>query len=228
MAVVTKRFNTSTVLRVFAWSLALVTGIGCRHPGPRNPEDLHAAYLDALRKDDPDAAYQLLSPELQARIDADSFRARWQANAKERKMALDAAEARRRVDGDAPPAVRGAQSTHEGGHTLVWTQAGDSYLVVSGLPGIPDTSTPEATVRTLIAALRRANDGELGNVLAPELRERAASEWQVRVESIESALAEPGSVTYSADNMRAILRYAAGRAIVLEQSPAGWRVIEMR
>ena len=39
----------------------------CRSTGARSPEALRDAYAQALRKDDPDAAYALLSPELQAR-----------------------------------------------------------------------------------------------------------------------------------------------------------------
>ena len=119
-------------------------------------------------------------------------------------------------------------TTHEGGVVLHWTRTSQGFLVVDGLPGIPDTSTPAATARALIAALRGIQSAQLERVLATEMLEQIGEDWNARADAIEAALEEPGSLSYSADNSRAVLRYGGGRAITFEQTNGGWRVIELR
>jgi hypothetical protein len=109
-----------------------------------------------------------------------------------------------------------------------WTYTSEGFLVVDGLPGIPDTSTPAATARALIAVLRGISSAQLERVLATEMLERLGDDWNARADAIEAALEEPGSLSYSADNSRAVLRYAGGRAITFEQTSDGWRVAELR
>ncbi|NVB42642.1 nuclear transport factor 2 family protein [Pseudenhygromyxa sp. WMMC2535] len=198
---------------------------GCASGARRSPEGLRDAYAAALRADDPDAAYALLAPDVQARVDIEEFRERWQKNTAHHTAALTAIDA---IDDDRQAAVFTATTTHPGGAVIHWTHAGGDFMVVDGLPGIPDTSTPAATARALIGALRGISSVQLELVLSTDMLERLGDDWNARADAIEAALNEPGSISYSSDNARAVLRYGAGRALTFEQTSQGWRVAEIR
>jgi hypothetical protein len=212
-------------LRLTLATLATLSGSGCAAGARRSPEGLRDAYAAALRADNPDAAYALLAPEVQAKTDVEAFRARWAANRAQHQAALAGIDG---IDEDRKSAVLTGTTTHEGGVVLHWTRTSAGFLIVDGLPGIPDTSTPAATARALIAVLRGISSAQLERVLATELLERLGDDWNARADAIEAALAEPGSLSYSSDNSRAVLHYGGGRAITFEQSTGGWRVIEVR
>lgn len=209
-------------LAMFATSVA---GVGCAAGAKRSPEGLRDAYAAALRSDDADAAYALLAPDVQARTDIEEFRARWASNGSRHD---DAAKAIADLDGNREAAVLTATTTHPGGIVLRWAYTSDGFMVIDGLPGVPDTSTPAATARALVAALRQISSVQLERVLGTEMLERLGEDWSARADAIEAALAEPGSISYSSDNARAVLRYGPGRAITFEQTTLGWRVAELR
>ncbi len=197
---------------------------GCRSSGARSPEALRDAYAQALRRDDPDAAYALLSPELQAATTRAAFRARWKAQAAERKAAQAA------ISGLAPAyraAVPGGQTVH-GDRVLTWVQVAGHYQVVHGLPGLPDSSTPAQAIRAFLAAIRGADLHTLESLVSDELSARLRDDWNRRATAIEALLAQPGAIEYSGDMQRAVLRYEPGRALTLEQSPAGWRLTALQ
>ena len=89
--------------------------------------------------------------------------------------------------------------------------------------------TPEAAVRALLAALRGVEGTDLDRLLTPELLERLGEDWKGRADKIEKALGTPGRLKYSEpDHDRATLRYDAGRMVVLERTPRGWRIADFR
>jgi hypothetical protein len=185
---------------------------------------LRDAYARALAADDPAAAYALLSPELRAATSQEAFTARWKTQAAERaaaKAALDTL----------PPAlkapVRGGETLHEGA-VLSWAQVGDGYQVVSGLPGLPDLSTPAGAIRAFVVAVRRADLGALSALLADDLSSRLRDDWNRRADLLEQLLKQPGSIEYTPGMERAILRYEPGRALTLEQTPQGWRIVALQ
>lgn len=203
----------------------VLASAGCAAAAKRSPEGLREAYAAALRSDDPEAAYALLAPDVQARTDLAEFRARWAENQARHEGALEAINA---LDDDHETAVLTGTTTHDGGVLIHWAHTSMGFLVVDGLPGIPDTSTPAATARALVAALRGISDVQLERVLATDMLERLGEDWSARADAIEAALEQPGSISYSPDNSRAVLQYGAGRAITFEQTSAGWRVAELR
>ncbi len=210
-----------------AATLVLFTAasFGCAAGAKRSPEGLRDAYAAALRSDDPKAAYELLAPDVQARTDYKEFEARWKKDTKQHEASLAAVNA---LDDDRKAAVLTGTTTHEGGAVLHWTLTDLGFLVVDGLPGLPDTSTPAATARALIAGLRGLASVQLERVLSTELLERLDEDWTARADAIEKALEQPGSISYSADNTRAVLRYGTGRVITFEQTSQGWRIVELR
>lgn len=207
------------------WLIGLVLlGGACRTGGARSPEALRDAYTQALRRDDPDAAYALLSPELQAATSRAAFRARWRAQTAERKAALTAL-ATLPAAHQAP--VRGGQTVH-GEHVLAWAEVAGNYQIVGGLPGLPDTSTPAQAIRAFLAAVRRADLHTLEALVSDDLAGRLRDDWQRRATAIEALLDQPGALEFSSDMQRAVLRYEPGRALTLEQTTAGWRLTALQ
>jgi hypothetical protein len=214
--------HTHSLIAALAFALL---GTACAAGAKRSPEGLRDAYAAALRADDADAAYELLAPDVKARTDIAEFRKRWNESKQQHEAQLKAIES---IDEDREAPVMTGTTTHEGGVVIHWTHTSEGFLVIDGLPGIPDTSTPAATARALIAVLRGISSAQLERVLATEMLERLGEDWNARADAIEAALEEPGSLSYSADNSRAVLRYASGRSITFEQTTGGWRVAELR
>lgn len=196
----------------------------CRSSGARSPEALRDAYAQALRRDDPDAAYALLGPEVQARTTREAFRARWKASASERAAQTTALT-------DLPAThqrpISGGRTVH-GDRVLTWAQVGGRWQIVDGLPGLPDTSTPAQTIRSFLAALRAADLRTLEALVDDDLATRLRDDWNRRATAIEALLGQPGALEFSSDMQRAVLRYEPGRALTLEQTPIGWRLTALQ
>ena len=199
----------------------LVLGLGCASGGPRSPEALRQAHLEALAKNDPKAAYELLAPEVRARVDYPSFAARWKADAKERAATRAAAK---KLPAAMREPIKGGTSVHDGGTVLTWTEIDGKWLVTSGLPGDRVAATPSEAIRGFVAAARTADLAAVNRYLAPELAESIRRDFAARAEAIDAALAKPGAIELSDDLRRAQLRYEPSRVITLEQTPQGWRI----
>ncbi len=211
-------------LKITAIALALCTS-ACATRSLRSPEALRAAYADAIERDDPAAAYALLSPELQARISPEAFELRWTRQAEDREAA--AADLEALPPAQALPLYRG-KTLHSNGALLSWSYASGAYQIQAGLPGLADISTPAQALRSFIAAIRSADFTALEVLLSEDLRDRLSDEWQARADAIEERLADPGAIELSPDNQQALLRYDRGRAIALMQSPHGWQITSLQ
>lgn len=202
--------------------MALILGGGCTQRMYRTPEKLHAAYMEAIERDDPSAAYALLSPEVRASVPREQFLARWSQQSTEH-------QAVRAAPGGVSPAVvyRGT-TVHTEGRVLAWAAVGEGrrvqYLVESGLPTPFQLDTPKHAILTFVAALREADDATLHAVLHEDLAAALREDWEQRATAIEAALDRPGAIELSPDHRRAELRYAQGRALRLEQGEGGWQV----
>jgi hypothetical protein len=185
---------------------------------------LREAYARALAADDPAAAYALLSPELQAATSKEAFTARWKAQTAERAAARAALET---LPPALKPPIRGGETAHDGA-ILTWAMVGGHYQVVTGLPGLPDLSTPSGAIRAFVAAVRRADLGALSTLLADDLSSRLRDDWNRRADLLEQLLGQPGAIEYTPGMERAILRYEPGRALTLEQTPQGWRIVALQ
>jgi hypothetical protein len=202
--------------------VAALWAVGCAGSGPRSAEAVRDAYVAALERDDPKAAYALLSPDLQAQTPYPQFAARWKSQASERAALLAAAKRDRTL----PASYRGA-TVHDGGRVVEWAKVDGRYYVTAGLPGRPLTSTPAQTVRALITAVRTTDFTKLQALLGDDLAQSVAEDWKARTEAMEAALDRPGAIELSADLQRAELRYESNRVLTLEQSPDGWRITSL-
>ncbi len=211
------RWSAATI--VSAVLVALTVG-ACASTAARSPEDLRRRYAQALERDDPDAAYALLSPGVQAKISPEAFRKRWRSLKKERETSRKALN---QLDPPHQKPIRGGVTTHHKRDMLTWVDVGGNYVIAAGLPSIPSTSTPAQAIRAFVAAIRTADFGNLNFLLTDDLHEAMADNWEARLELIEERLSQPDAIEYSKDMRRASLRYEPGRALTLEQTPAGWR-----
>ncbi len=213
--------------RALACALACACALAtaCASRTIRTPEALRAAYADALERDDPKAAYALLSPELQARTSLEEFTARWAAESADHEAA--AADLEALTPERSAPLLRGT-TVHSNGTVLAWSGSSGEYQVTAGLPGLADLSTPAQALRAFIAAIRSADLIALEPLLSEELRARLSDEWEARADAIEERLAVPGAIELSADKQQALLRYDRGRSIALVQSPGGWQITSLQ
>ena len=204
-----RQTNRSLHLKcVTVCALATFT-VGCGHRGASTPEQLRSAYAEALARDDPDAVYDLLSPELQARTDRATFERRWKANVRERTALHEAMEDLPRARRE--PVLEGT-SVHGHGRVLSWVRVGDEYWIATGLPGLPDTSTPAQAIRSFLQAVRNTDWSEARLLVTRDLAQRLVEDWERRADAVERALERPGAIELSADLGRAQLRCGLPRA----------------
>ncbi len=208
-------------MRLATALLTTVMLASCSRVQHRSPEQLRESYLKALPGDNAKTAYAMLTPEVQAQVPFDEFEARWKAEAAERQSRSQTA---RTLPPEDTVGLRGGTTAHEGGRVLTWSELGGVYYVTSGLPGTPQSTTPAQTVHALIAAVREADLGGVRALLGDTLADALSEDWQARVDAIEEALDRPGSIELSPDLRQAELRYDTGKALTLEQTPAGWRI----
>jgi len=192
----------------------------CASSGARSPEELRRRYAQALQRDDPDAAYALMSPEIQAQTGPKQFAERWRSLKKERETSREAINT---LDAAHQKAIRGGVTIHMERILLTWVDVGGTLMIASGLPSIPATETPKQAIRALIAALRTSNLRGLSFLLTDETNEAMTESWKSRIELIEDQLDDPNAIEFSPDKRRASLRYEPGSALTLEQTQAGWR-----
>lgn len=211
--------NARTVHLCLCFCLATVSACGGLRSRPQAVRD---AYLDALEDDDADAAYDLLSPAAQAEISREAFKSMW-SEAKGQRTRQE--QQLGSLDKEDKSPVMFATTTHGADKILHWAEVDGHYRIVSGLPGLPDRSTPRTTLLGFVAAASSDRLENLATYLAPDLADALREEWEARGDAIVEALALPGSPEVSPDRTRAVLRYAPGRRIVLERADDGWRIV---
>lgn len=186
------------------------------------PEAVRDAYQSALADDDADAAYDLLSPAAQAEISRADFKTMWEEAKGQRKRQQEQLD---ELSKDERKPVMFATTTHGQDKILYWAHVDGHYRIVSGLPGLPDRSTPRAALLGFVSAASADRLETLSAYLAPDLADALREEWEARGDAIVEALSLPGSPEVSPDKTRAVLRYAPGRRIVLERADDGWRIV---
>ncbi|TPV94673.1 MAG: nuclear transport factor 2 family protein [Myxococcales bacterium FL481] len=196
----------------------------CRIRGPQTPDALREAYAQAIRDDDPDAAFELLSHEAQQRVGREAFRANWRAHRAE--LEATAREIDQLDAATAEPVWYGTTS-HPSGRVVRWESIDGHYRAVDGLPERADLSSPQRAISELVAALRRSGSTPLAAIATEELNARIDRRWLDTADAIERALADPRALEVADDGTHAVLTYGAGRYLVLQQIDGQWRVDEL-
>jgi hypothetical protein len=187
------------------------------------PDDAVRAWIAAVTRDDPQAAYDLLSAETRREVTREQFLARWREN---REVARAEAQAMQTALGE-----RGASSSarvHYGEGLAVPVVLDRSpapegwHLSDVPTPRNPHASTPEEALAQFLRAVEARDWDAISRAVSAPTREAVDRELRERM----AALHESHRTEVAGDHARVRLgRYE----LLLERSSAGdWRVIGIR
>ena len=199
---------------------------GCAHRTPStraptsDPEPAVTAWRQAIAKNDPQAAYQLLSAPLRLRITAEEFALQWKA-----AQADLSAQEEALAD---PHTMRRASGELTDGRAWPLVRDPDRWRIAAVHPLEPGGDTPEDTLRRLIAAVDARDFDAVLALLAEPLRTTLEQALTDRVSKLKSAVRR-GGVEISGSNgtgSTARLRYDARYHLDLVQENGRWRVAD--
>lgn len=177
-----------------------------------SPESAIDAYRAALRRDDPGAAYALLSKEVRATLTLEGFVAQWRALKAER-LAQAEQLARARV-------VALEARVTAGGSVLQLRDEGSGWRVQqSAWPG-EALQTPEAAMRALARAVERRDYDAFAKLLSKGRREKLERALRRRLDALKAALARPLEV----EGDRVVVQLDPEHRLWLVRENGAWRV----
>lgn len=200
-------------------ALVLLLAVGCAHAPSRSraldPEPAIAAWRDAIARNDPHAAYLLLSSSLRARLSEADFTLQWKSTQADLSVQEEALQA--------PHPVRDATGETDDGRAWPLARDPDGWRVAVARPLEAGGDTPEDTVRRLVAAVEaRDFDAVLALLAEPEraLLEQALAD---RVTRLKAALRK-GAIESTGNAAR--LRYDPRYHLDLVQENGRWRIAD--
>lgn len=201
--------------RVVAILVLALSGCAARR-GP-DPTSVLIAYAAAVERDDPRAAYALLSERVRDQVSEREFLERWRATQTERRAqaaALRAAAAARRF-------TTGAQVDSGGRSSLLVLESG-GWRVVAPRRTETGARTPEEAVRRFVEALERRDADALLRLLAEPLRSTVERELAERLAKLKATVGKP----IPTEGDRARLRYDPRYHLELQRENGQWRVAD--
>jgi hypothetical protein len=207
--------------------LAMLALVGCAHRPPASraptadPEPALAAWRDAIAKNDPHAAYELLSAPLRIRITAEEFALQWkaaQADLSSQQEALNE-----------PHAVRRASGELADGRAWPLVRDPDRWRIAAPHPLEPGGDTPEDLLRRLIAAVDAHDFDAVVALLAEPLRTTVEQALADRVSRLKTTLRRGGieaAGSSSGSGGTARLRYDTRYHLDLVQENGRWRIAD--
>jgi hypothetical protein len=210
----------------WTWMVTVIAGAaafqgGCARPGALpGPEDTVRRYVDAVRADDAQAAYDLLDPATRAEVPFDRFAAAMRENRPElldQAAALEEALAQREVRPRARARLPGGESV-----TLV--EEADGWRVESGVAQLPVLETPRDAVLALRRALLRRSLPDVQRVLSRATRD----ELEADIQRLLDETADELDLEYEVEGDQAQVRTSGGRQIHLIREAGEWRVVDVQ
>jgi len=179
-------------------AVATVSTGACAAAPARTPRatDTIARYASALARDDPRAAWRMLSKSTQRQLPFDRFAAAWRALARER------AEQRRRVRASLTTAgaiVERATVTYPDGTTVPLRRTGARWRMERAFVARSLADSPSAAARQLADGLRQRDLAAVLAILTPARRDRIQRFLDGFASSMR-AHARPETITYHGPN----------------------------
>ncbi len=135
----------SGLLHILAFGLLTLSLMAC---APSLPQQVVTQYGEAVAADDPREAYELLSPDLKARVSFKDFKAAWS----ERRKGLDEYSLEMRAAGDNPARVQATMS-YTDYDTLQMRLTDDGWKITSGVLSLYSQETPREALVSFVRAL---------------------------------------------------------------------------
>jgi hypothetical protein len=203
------------------WPLALLAAASCaRAPEPRSDSTtVLGLFAAASARNDPHAAYQLLSTTTRAQRSETDFAAQWKASARE----LASQERRMRVVAAAGPLPRHAEIHFADGRTLALTRDAEGWRLMAVRPSDTDASSPQEALRRFVDALESHDFDALLRLLAEPLRGTVEQALGERLEHLRRAV-RSGGIETSGDHAR--LRYDSRYHLDLVRENGQWRIAD--
>ena len=245
-----------------AWLLLTVCTVACtpsRHDVPL--AQTLRAYRQALRNNQAAAAFGLLSNQQQSGQSIDQFAMQWDASRVERAAQLALLDAAQplgqqvRETAGMSSIVYGtrigfASASAPSGELVLSATASGRWRIASAGLLAPDTATPEAALRNLLAALDQRSFSAVFRLLSAPTRQAVEEELRERAERLRSALQAATAPTGSpsprspassnpspsppttgmrieVQGNRARIYYDPRFFIDLVREPEGWRIRDM-
>ncbi len=208
--------------RTAAVLLALVTIAGC---GPtlssRPAADGVRELVAALKRDDPKAAYALLSSDTRRQLSYDQFASAWKLHAAERAWQIRALEDSLRGD---PDVGERAQVSYRDGRTIELDRDGSTWHLDAALLGRTRAARPRDAIRALATALHRKDLDAAITLLTQRRRDGIAKQIAGFVAGIDKRI--DGKIEELGTD-RAELRWDENGIrfrIVLRKEDGEWRI----
>lgn len=205
-----------------------VLGGGCTRSRPDPVLQALHGYHQALERDDPQAAYALLSPSLQQGLPREQFEQLWQQQRPER---IEQARQLGQLLGPAGGALRqpGALSqrallTLPQGAQLAVTPVGGGWRVSEPDLQLVRAATPEDALRLLLAAVEQRSYPAMLRLLSASERQTLEAELRERAERLRATLSR--GQTPEVNGERARLQYDPRFFIELKREADGWRIAD--
>jgi hypothetical protein len=195
--------------------------LGCGGaPPPPGPEDAVRRYLQAVRADDPRAAYALLDPATREGLPFDRFAALMRDN---RAELLEQAELLEGQIGSSEVQPR-ARARVGNGESMVLVLEGERWRLESGVARVPVLHTPRDAVLALRQALDQRSLAGVARILSRATRDELEADIQRFLDETE----DPLDLEYDVRGDRARVRTTGGREILLIREAGEWRVVDVQ
>lgn len=197
--------------------LASVVG-ACVRPVP-TPYQTLQRYAQALDRDDPRAAYDLLDSPTRNRMTYAAFAVEW------KRSALERGQQRQALAGALkdPPRQQAAVVLGDGARIGLMEEASGFRLVDTELRAVR-ARTPQEALHLLLAAAERRDYPAVLRLLTETQREQLEAELRERIAGLRGALKKNAPVEISGD--RARYQYDPRFFVELQRDPHGWRVLD--
>ena len=210
-------------MRKGALLAALLLGSACGHGRPLSPSasadptGLLQAWSRAVARNDPHAAYGLLSSATRAQLSELAFTTEWRASAEERQTQATElhAQAGKRAWRETAQVVSGGRTSPVVRESVGW-RIGSPRRTDLGAP------TPEDALKRFVQALEERSFDAFLRLLAEPLRGVVERELADRLTGLRTAVGKPIAV----EGEHARVRYDSHYHIDLRRENGQWQVVD--
>ncbi len=198
--------------------LALVlAGCGAGPDRVQSPALVKDRFVQAVRADDPEAAYELLDRDLKKAVTREDFSTLWREN---REEVLEIADNLRRISARPQAHARVQLSTQE---TVILVLEDGRWRLQGGVLDAVALRTPLDTVAALRQALQRRDLRTLLRVLSR--RHRVA--WEAAFQDTMERIRDPLDLEVDIRGDEAEVRTTGGGIIRMRREAGKWQVTEI-